>query len=99
VYVNGDENGSPYILNLSFEGVKGEVLLHALENEEIYVATGSACSSRVKEKKKIADMLIDGRGSSAVRFSFGGENTVDEAKKVVEVLEKTVPLLRKFQPR
>jgi cysteine sulfinate desulfinase/cysteine desulfurase-like protein len=44
-------------------------------------------------------MLIDGRGSSAVRFSFGGENTADEAKKVVEVLEKTVPLLRKFQPR
>jgi cysteine desulfurase len=99
VWVNGDENGSAYILNLSFEGVKGEVLLHSLENDGIYVATGSACSSRVKEKKKIADMLIDGRGGSAVRFSFGGDNTVDEAKKVVEVLEKTVPLLRRFQPR
>ena len=88
VYVNGDsENGSPYILNLSFEGVKGEVLLHALENYEIYVATGSACSSRAKEKKKI------------VRFSFDCENTVEEAEKVIEVLKEQVPMLRMFQPR
>ena len=100
VYVNGDsENGSPYILNLSFEGVKGEVLLHALENYEIYVATGSACSSRAKEKKKIVDYLIDGRGSSTVRFSFDCENTVEEAEKVIEVLKEQVPMLRMFQPR
>lgn len=100
VYVNGDtENGSPYILNLSFKDVKGEVLLHALENEEIYVATGSACSSRAKEKKKIVDYLVDGRGANAVRFSFGSLNTVDEAKAVVESLKKNVPILRMFIPR
>lgn len=100
VYVNGDiENGSPYILNLSFENVKGEVLLHALENDGIYVATGSACSSRAKEKKKIVDYIVDGRGSNAVRFSFSSENTVEEAEKVVECLKKQVPLLRRFVPR
>lgn len=100
VYVNGDsENASPYILNLSFEGVKGEVLLHALENYDIFVATGSACSSRAKEKKKIVDFLIDGRGASTVRFSFDCENTVEEAEKVIEVLKEQVPLLRMFQPR
>lgn len=100
VYVNGDvENGSPYILNLSFENVKGEVLLHALENDSIYVATGSACSSRTKEKKKIVDYIIDGRGGNAVRFSFSSENTVEEAEKVVESLKKQVPLLRRFVPR
>lgn len=100
VYVNGDrEKGSPYILNLSFENVKGEVLLHALENDGIYVATGSACSSRVKEKKKIVDYVADGRGGSAVRFSFSGENTVEEAEKVVESLKRQVPLLRRFVPR
>ena len=100
VYVNGDvEKGSPYILNLSFENVKGEVLLHALENDGIYVATGSACSSRAKEKKKIVDYIVDGRGGSAVRFSFSSENTVEEAEKVVESLKKQVPLLRRFVPR
>ncbi|MDO4299829.1 MAG: cysteine desulfurase family protein [Clostridia bacterium] len=100
VYINGDrEKGSPYIVNLSFENVKGEVLLHALENEDIYVATGSACSSRAKEKKKIVDYIIDGRGGSAVRFSFCSDNTVEEAEKVVECLKKQVPLLRRFVPR
>lgn len=100
VYVNGDrEKGSPYILNLSFKDVKGEVLLHALENDGIYVATGSACSSRVKEKKKIVDYVADGRGGSAVRFSFSGENTVEEAEKAVESLKRQVPLLRRFVPR
>ena len=100
VYVNGDaENGSPYILNLSFENVKGEVLLHALENDEIYVATGSACSTRVKEKKKLVDYVMDGRGGSAVRFSFSCDNTVDEAERVVESLKKHVPVLRRFVPR
>lgn len=100
VYVNGDsEKGSPYILNLSFKDVKGEVLLHALENEDIYVATGSACSSRAKEKKKIVDYITDGRGTNAVRFSFSAENTVEEAEKVVESLVKNVPLLRRFVPR
>ncbi len=100
VYVNGDsENGSPYILNLSFKNVKGEVLLHALENEEIYVATGSACSSRAKEKKKIVDYITEGRGANAVRFSFSPENTAEEAEAVVESLMKNVPLLRRFIPR
>ncbi len=100
VYVNGDsEKGSPYILNMSFKDVKGEVLLHALENEEIYVATGSACSSRIKEKKKIVDNMTEGRGANAVRFSFSCENTVEEAERVVESLLKNVPLLRRFVPR
>ena len=100
IYVNGDvENGSPYILNLSFENVKGEVLLHALESDDIFVATGSACSSRAKEKKKIVDYIIDGRGGNAVRFSFSSENTVEEAEKVVESLKKQVPVLRRFVPR
>ncbi len=100
VYVNGDaENGSPYILNLSFENVKGEVLLHALESEGIYAATGAACSSRTKEKKKIVDRLNDGRGKSAVRFSFSAENTVEEAERTVECLKRLVPQLRRFVPR
>lgn len=100
VHVNGDiENGSPYILNLSFEGVKGEVLLHSLESEDIFVATGSACSSRVKKKKKVVDFIIDGRGENAIRLSFSDENTVEEAEKLLEVLERLVPMLRRFQPR
>lgn len=100
VYVNGDsENASPYILNLSFENVKGEVLLHALEREGICVATGSACSSKLKKKKKIVDLLIDGRGENNVRFSFGADNTADEAVIVADAVKRNAAMLRKFRPR
>lgn len=100
VYVNGDsENASPYILNLSFENVKGEVLLHALEREGICVATGSACSSKLKKKKKIVDLLIDGRGENNVRFSFSADNTADEAVIVADAVKRNAAMLRKFRPR
>lgn len=100
VYVNGDpENGSPYILSLSFKDIKGEVLMRALESEEIYAATGSACSSRIKEKRKLVDYLVDGRGSGTVRFSFCSDNTVEEGARVREALKRNVPKLRMFIPR
>ncbi len=100
VYVNGSlENASPYILNLSFKDVKGEVLLHALEREEIFVATGSACSSKLKKKGKIADLLVQGRGENNIRLSFSHLNTIEEAQKTAEAINKIVPMLRRFKPR
>ncbi len=100
IYVNGDlEKASPYILNISFGGVKGEVLLHALEREGVYVATGSACSSKLKKKKKIVDLLVDGRGENNVRFSFSADNTVEEAELAAKAIVKAVPMLRRFVPR
>lgn len=100
VHINGDINiCSPYILNLSFEDVKAEVLLHTLENEGIYVSTGSACSSKVKQKMKVVDYIINGRGQGAIRFSFSSYNTVEEAKIVIDCLNRVIPMLRKFVPR
>ncbi|MCD7904030.1 MAG: cysteine desulfurase [Clostridiales bacterium] len=95
--VNG-ENTSPYILNLSFKGVRGEVLLHALEDRGIYVSTGSACSSKAKKNENtVAKIWGVLRGSSAVRFSFSSENTAEEADEVLKALTELVPILRKFQ--
>lgn len=47
VTVNSQKGGlsAPQIVSLSFKGVRSEVLLHALEDKEIYVSSGSACSS------------------------------------------------------
>lgn len=98
VYLNGSLD-SPYILNLSFMGVRGEVLLHALEADDIYTATSSACSARLKNKLKIVDLLNEGRGESALRMSFNALNTTEEADIVCRAIQKHVPILRKFQPR
>ena len=48
VKINSPEDGVCHVLNVSFRGVRGEVLLHYLEQKEIYVSTGSACSSKKK---------------------------------------------------
>src|SRR3989339_1331889 len=69
-------NSSPYILNVSFKNVPSEVLLHHLEQQNIYVSTGSACSSKkttqshVLKALGIKPSLING----AIRFSFSTFN-------------------------
>jgi len=100
VSVNGDaENGSPYILNLSFKDIKAEVLLHALEDKNIFVSTGSACSSKQKKHKKVMDYIDSYKAESAIRFSFCENNTVEEAQQCIDELIKIVPVLRKYKSR
>ncbi len=97
VYINGDEgSGSPYILNMSFAHVKGEVLLHCLEDKGIYVSTGSACMSNHKKHRGTVD-VIGGNSENSLRFSFSDENTVDEAEECVTALLEIVPLLRQYK--
>ena len=98
VVVNSPENSVCSVLNVSFPGVKSEVLLHVLESKGIYVSTGSACNSRKKKysyvlsEMGLKDNIID----SAVRFSLSVFNTEEEIDYCVEVLRKEIPLLRKI---
>lgn len=90
---------SPYILNVSFRGVRAEVLLHLLEAEDIYVSTGSACSSKtsvVQGSYVMKALKISTKDTeSAIRFSFSAENTKEEVDKTVEVLKKSLMFLRR----
>jgi len=99
VRINGDaESGSPYILNLSFDGVRGEVLLHTLEGHGIYVSTGSACSKGAKSHSVIRRLDVpEDRVGSAVRFSFSPDNTESEVEYCIEILKKNIPVLRKYR--
>lgn len=100
VRVNGDtlEKASPYVLNITFLGVRSEVLLHALEREDIFVSAGSACDS--KKKTGSAVLLAMGRSNEeiegTIRFSFSRYNTIEEAEDCVEKLKNIVPFLRKY---
>lgn len=100
VHVNSDVvNGSPYILNLSFLGVKGEVLLHTLEASGIYVSTGTACSN--KNQHNVLRYMVDNKDiyTSSIRFSFSYNNTINEIDKCIEVLQKSVIKLRRIKKR
>lgn len=84
-------------MNVSFPGVKSEVLLHVLESNGIYVSTGSACNSKKKLNYVLKAMgLSDGMADSAVRFSFCEFNTEEQIDYVTDVLKKEIPKLRKI---
>lgn len=103
VLLNGPslETGAPHILNLSFLGVRGEVLMHALEHYGILVSTGSACSAKKQGKNRILNAVgISGaRQVGAIRFSFSPFNTEEEADTASNVIEGQLRLLRKYQRR
>ncbi|PRR70791.1 Cysteine desulfurase [Clostridium thermopalmarium DSM 5974] len=90
---------SPYILSVSFKGVRGEVLLHALENEGIYVSTGSACSSRLHERSHSLEAigLTEEEMEGTIRFSFSEYNSKKEVDYVIEVLKKSLNFLRRLR--
>lgn len=84
IVLNGhnDARYSPYIMNVSFIGIKGEVLLHTLEMKGIFVATGSACSSKKKNHSHVLSALgfREKRLEGAIRISFGYDNTLEEVE-------------------
>ena len=86
------------ILNVSFIGTRGEVLLHTVEQDEIYISTGSACSSNKKGQShvlgsiKLNNKEIEG----AIRFSFSEFNTTNEMDIVIDKMAKAVNKFRKL---
>lgn len=97
-YINGtlSENASPYILNISFKDIKSEVLLHALENENISVSSGSACSSHKSKPSNTLKAINSEYADEAIRFSFSKYNTVEDVDYCIDVLNKLIPKLRNF---
>ena len=95
VKINSPEDGVCQVLNVSFRGVKGEVLLHYLEQKEIYVSTGSACSSKKKGSHVLNAIGLSAEEiEGAIRFSLSDLNTEEEIRETVNVLKESVSDLR-----
>lgn len=88
----------PSMLNVSFLGTRGEVLLHTLEQQGVYVSTGSACSSNKKGQSHVlkAMGLKDKEIEGAIRFSFSEFNTIEEMEYVLEKFKMAVAKFRKL---
>ncbi len=94
------ETTAPHILSVSFDGIdRSEVLLHALEEEGVYVSSGSACSSNhpglsgsLKAIGVEKELL-----NSTIRFSFSFDSTVEEVNYAADMLEKLLLVLRRFR--
>lgn len=100
VEINGPkpEEGAPHILNVSFLGVRSEVLLHTLEDMKIYVSAGSACSSHKRTGSASLGSLglSPARKESAIRFSLCEFTTKEELDYTLEALKKVLPMLRRY---
>lgn len=77
-YNNGES--APHVLSVTFNGIRGEVLMHALEARGIYVSTGSAChSNRFGESHVLSAIGLDkNQIGGTIRFSLGKLNTAKE---------------------
>ncbi len=96
-----DERCLPNLLSVSFLGIRGEVLLHMLEEQSIYVSTGSACSSNSKSKSKVLTQigLTNDEIEGTIRFSLSKFNTKEEIDYVMTHLVKSVAYIRKVMKR
>ncbi|EAC4531931.1 cysteine desulfurase family protein [Listeria monocytogenes] len=88
---------APHIVCFSVKGHRGEILVHALEKEDIYISTTSACSS----KQKLASSTLKAMGvtdeeaTGAVRVSLSYENRLSEAKIFIQKLQEIIENLNK----
>lgn len=99
VIYNGPENGNnrlPNNASFSFKGIEGESLLFSLDLAGIAASSGSACSSGSVDPSRtlMAIGLNAGTANGSVRFTFGKNNTKEEADTAADELIKTVNRLR-----
>lgn len=94
VHYNGCDNASDYILNLSFEGVRSEVMLNALDSKGICVSSASACAGGKHKSYVLAAMKVK-YADNAVRFSFSRYTTQDEIDKTIEAIKEVLRLFRR----
>lgn len=91
---------SPYLFNLSIMGLKGETIMHSLEQNEIYVSTTSACNatSKTLDKTLMAMTNDETRTIDAIRISLSHLNTLSDITTLIETIKMiTEKYLKKEQ--
>ncbi len=92
---------APHVVSVSVAGVRSEVLLHALEDKGIYISAGSACASNKPQTSETLKAIGLQREywDSTIRFSFSVLTTREEIDYTLQVLNETIPMLRKYTRR
>lgn len=96
IVVNTPENSVDTVLNVSFLGTRSEVILHTLEQDGIYVSSGSACSSNKKGGSHVLGAMgLDHKAiDSAIRFSLNKFNTIEDMDYVIDKVKLAVDRFR-----
>jgi cysteine desulfurase len=88
---------APHIINISFVGLKPEVIVHALSEENVFISTKSACSSKTFEISRVLQSMGKSEkvASSAVRISLSYENTMSEVEQFNKIIKEVIKNLYK----
>jgi cysteine desulfurase len=93
-----DRAGAPHVVSVSIQGIRSEVMLHALEDKGIYVSAGSACASN----KPAISATLKAIGvekqylDSTLRFSFSLFTTMEEIDYTINCMKELIPTLRRY---
>jgi len=103
IRINGVPDGdvrksAPHVVSVSIEGIRSEVVLHALEDKGIYVSAGSACASNKPQTSEtlMAIRLPKELWDSTVRFSFSVHTTKEEIDYTLAKMNELIPMLRRY---
>jgi len=94
-YRLNSRNSLPSIINFSVKGVKSEILLHYLAENDIFVSSGSACARSNRSKSLLAFGVSEKDVDSSLRLSFSNENTTDEVEKFAAILKAGIERFRR----
>ena len=94
VTINSNENSIPQVLNISVLNIKPETMLHALEEDDIYISTQSACSSNNPVSKAVLEVTGDQeRAKHSIRVSISYVTTKEEIDTFIKSFKKNVERL------
>lgn len=102
IKINGpgvdEKESAPHIINISFPGLKGEIIVHALEEQGIYASTGSACHSNSKGESHVlqAMKLSMPEMEGAIRFSFSSRTRQEEITAAVQRINEVISRLKQL---
>jgi cysteine desulfurase len=95
VIFNESANNSPYILSVSFKGLRGEVLLHLLEKQGVLIGIGSACSSKKQSNRVLEQMGVKkDYVLGSIRISMSSFNTPEEIKEATKKIIEQYEILK-----
>lgn len=95
ITLNLPKNAAPHVISITLPSIKSETMLHALSRDNIFVSSGSACSSNTGHKSHVllAFGLTEKQADCTIRVSLGTQNTKEEADRFLASLETALNTL------
>ena len=90
IHINSTNNSIPYVINFSILNIKPETFIHAMEEEDIYISTKSACSTSDISNSVFCIYHDNTIATHSIRISLSYKNTIEEVNRFNEVFDKII---------